>query len=1297
MATILLQAAGAFIGGALGPVGTALGSAAGALAGYLIDRALIDSTRHSEGPRLSGARPFSAEEGAALPRVYGTVRVGGTMIWATRFEEEARTERQGGKGGPRVTTYSYFANAAFALCEGPAAGIRRVWADGRELDLDRVELRFYSGSEAQAPDPLVESRQGSGNAPAYRGTAYVVIDRFPLSDYGNRIPQFQFEVMRPAGSLASRVRAVAMIPGSTEYGLSPSVVTRQPSPGEVVAENRHVLHARSDFIASLDELQALCPALEHVALVVAWFGDDLRAGTCTVRPKVTHRDAASLSQHWRVSGIGREDAGLVSSHQGGAAYGGTPSDRSVMDAIAEIRARGLKVTLYPFVMMDIPAGNGLTDPWTGTAGQPRYPWRGRITCDPAPGTSGSADKTAAARSQVAAFCGMAEAGAFSVTGDTVAYSGSDWGYRRLVLHYARLAVAAGGVDAFLLGSELRGLTTLRDGANAFPFVEQLCDLAAQVRTIVGGATRITYGADWTEYFGHQPADGSGDVRFHLDPLWAHPAVDAVGIDCYMPLADWRDGDEAGINPDGFSHACDPAGLRAAITSGEGFDWYYASGADRLARARTPITDAAYGKPWTFRYKDLLSWWSSLHYDRQGGVESGSPTAWTPRGKPLWLTELGCPAVDKGPNQPNVFPDPKSAESAAPYFSSGGRSDMAARSLIAAHLDHWDGAAPTFEAAANPVSDVYGGRMLDAGRIYLWAWDARPSPAFPARSDVWSDGANWLSGHWLNGRLNEVAVPDLINAILADHGLPPADVARVSGTLAGYVAEGPMSARAALEPIIDLYGLVAADKDGVLTFAGEDAAAGTPALARDFVVAAGRPVCTRTRIPDHELPAETALAFSDPGKEYQAAVARTAVAGAGHGGVEQLSFPGALDPALAEALLADRARRKWAAREQVAFAVEQGRIELTPGRTVRIEDEAGATDFLIGSVEAGAAREISGRRIRRVAPSPWRAALAAPAVLQPVRAGPPLALLVDLPMLPGAAGPQDQLRLAVRAKPWMPHAAYVSPAASGFERRALAAREAVIGTLATPLGPGFEGRFDRACALDVALLSGELASVSELHVLNGANLAAIQARNGEWELVQFAGAEEIAPATWRLTRLLRGQYGTRPAMLAGADEKAWFVLLDAAVAPAGLREAEVGLTLNWRIGPIGYDFAGPAFAALAATGGLRARRPLSPVHLRARRMDDGACRIGWIRRARINADRGLGGIVALDEASEAYRLDIGPAGGAIVRSATVAEPEWIYPAAEIAADFGAAPAAVSIAVRQIGAVDGDPASIVFNLD
>jgi len=618
-----------------------------------------------------------------------------------------------------VTTYSYFANVALALCEGEVGCVKRIWADGRELDLDDVTLRVHRGTQDQPADPLIAARQGAGNAPAYRGTAYVVFERFPIGAYGNRIPQFQFEVVRQVGGLNRRIRSVALLPGSTEDGLSPRAVTRVMRPGVTETVNRNVLFARADLIASLDELQALCPALEEVAVIVAWFGDDLRAGHCRLRPMVADGDPAGWSEPWRVSGVSRQSAAVASKVDGASSSGGTPTDRSVIECIAEIRARGLKVALYPFVMMDIAAGNGLPDPYGGES-QPAFPWRGRITCDPAPSRPGSADRTEAARAQIAAFCGGALPGDFTAASGGVGFSGpsADWGYRRFVLHYAHLAALAGGVDAFLIGSELRGLTTLRDAEGAFPFVEALGTLAGEARAILGSETDITYGADWSEYFGYQPADGSGDVLFHLDPLWAHPAITSVGIDNYMPLSDWRDGDYAGGNPDGFHGPCDRDGLRGQIAAGEGFDWYYADAAARVARLRTPITDGAHGKPWVFRYKDLRGWWENRHFDRVGGVEKPAPTPWQPCGKPIRFTELGCPAVDKGANQPNVFPDAKSSENALPYFSSGGRSDAMQVRFLEAHFDHWNPQSPYFDPAANPVSPVYAG-----------GWWTRPISAY----------------------------------------------------------------------------------------------------------------------------------------------------------------------------------------------------------------------------------------------------------------------------------------------------------------------------------------------------------------------------------------------------------------------------------------------------------------------------------------------------------------------------------------------------------------------------------------
>ena len=1283
MATIVLQVAGAYLGGVFGTVGATLGTAAGAVAGYLLDSALLQGSRHQEGPRLTGARPFVAEEGAPIPRVYGTVRVGGTLIWATRFEETGTTTRRGFKGGARVTEFTYFANLAFALCEGEVSGIRRIWADGREIDRSLVELRVYNGSRGQPVDPLIESRQGAGNAPAYRDTAYVVIEHFAIGEYGNRVPQFQFEVIRAVGQLARGIRAVALIPGSTEFGLDPRSSTQLLQPGETAQLNRHVLHGATDFSASLDELQMLCPNLEHVGLVVTWFGDDLRAGHCPIRPKVTENAGTGFSLLWSASGLFRTTAQVVSYHDGGAAYGGSPSDGSVIEAIREIKRRGLKVTLYPFVMMDVPAGNALPDPY-GAAAQAPYPWRGRITCDPGPGRPGSADKTADARAQVATFCGDAEPGDFLPLLEMMFFTGDpgDWGYRRFILHFAHIAAAAGGVDAFLVGSELRGLTTLRDASGAFPFVEALCGLAGDVRGILGAATKITYGADWTEYFGHHAQDGSGDVFFHLDPLWSHPAIDAVGIDNYMSASDWRDSDADGDNPDGFASPYDRDGLRASIASGEGFDWYYPNDAARRARSRSAITDGAHGKPWVFRYKDIVGWWANHHYDRPGGVESGSATGWVARSKPIWFTEIGCPAVDKGPNQPNVFPDPKSSESAIPYWSSGGRSDLAQARFIEAHQQYWEPGSPHFTGSANPLSDVYGGRMLDVPRTYVWAWDARPFPAFPLMKSVWSDGGNWSRGHWLNGRLSGVSCSDLIDAILADYGLPAADTADVDGMVQGYIVSDPMSPRSALEPLIDLFGLAASTQGDVLKF-GRSSASGAEAIALgEFVVDENRPVIEIARTPDSGLATEATLAFRDPMTDYQAATARSTKPGATGQRQETISFPGVIEAGEAARLADDWLQRKWVQRERISFELPPNAVDIVPGAVIAI---AGSGDeYLVGEVEEGLVRKVSALRVGRGSAATSGTASSGPSMPPPAVFGPPLGIFLDLPLLPGATEISAQFKVAAWSKPWKTQLAFASPESSGFVHRAQLGRPAVIGELLEPLGPGFEGRFDRTGSILVRLIHGELASVSRLQLLNGANAAAVRSANGAWEIVQFETAEEVAASSWRLRVLLRGQLGTGDAMQAGAAAGARFVLLNEAVQPAGLAPSEAGLPLTWRIGPSGHDLS--TFSESTETGGIRARLPLAPVHLRAERTADGY-EFSWVRRSRVGADDWMPPDIPLGEETESYRIDVAAAGGAAVRSTVVTSTNWHYPAAAMAADFPALPASVDVRVRQLSASVG----------
>jgi hypothetical protein len=388
--------------------------------------------------------------------------------------------------------------------------------------------------------------------------------------------------------------------------------------------------------------------------------------------------------------------------------------------------------------MDIPTGSTLPAPSGGT--QPPYPWRGRITLDDDLG--GPSDKTAAAAAQIDTFVNR------------------EWGYRRFILHYARLCAAAGGVDTFVIGSEMRGLTWARSDSTTHPFVDALVGLAAEVKAILPDAN-IVYTADWSENLNYRPEDGSGDVIFHLDKLFASPDIAAVAFDNYWPLSDWRDVPMDGpnnIDQTLFESIYDFEYLMGNVAGGEGFDWYYASAADRSDQVRSLITDGAYGEPWIYRYKDLKSWWQNRHYNRIGGVRQSDPTDWLPESKPIWMMETGCPAVDKGSNQPNVFVDPKSSESFYPYFSNSVRDDHNQQRYIHSMLRFFDDTDSSFAEDNNPQSSQYTGRMVDVNRIYIYTWDARPYPFFPDLTGVWSDGLNYSVGDWITGRVPPTADP-----------------------------------------------------------------------------------------------------------------------------------------------------------------------------------------------------------------------------------------------------------------------------------------------------------------------------------------------------------------------------------------------------------------------------------------------------------------------------------------------------------------------------------------------------------
>ncbi len=445
----------------------------------------------------------------------------------------------------------------------------------------------------------------------------------------------------------------------------------------------------TDFIKSIAGLDAEFPQCTTVALVIAWFFNSRTAGSCSIYPSTTYINGSfytwSGSQwvpdSWRVSGLTQASSGLIpiSSSGGRFSYGGTPSDQAVFNAIRHLKDHGKRVVFYPFLLGDIPDD---------------FPWRGRITHTP--------DKSSGAAAAIAAFLGAVELNDFAQdlpnrTVDYLGASSTDWSYRRMILHYANLCAIAGGVDLFLIGSELRGLETIRGSAWTkagaagsdgkvtwdYPFVDGLKALSDDVRTIfdTAGLTKnpttkknlISYAADWSVWMGSQHPGEDGQWP-HLDQLYGHSSIDLVCLDNYHPLSDWTTG-IGGIDVRHWSES-KPSGswpppasimnglgltgaptllskdyFKANIEGGEKFDWYYAGPDANLGRGFDPngagaqvsrpegnrlaqIRSPFYPDQELLASKHIRWWWKHSH---KAIYDTGS--GWVPQGSDTkWVSQ-----------------------------------------------------------------------------------------------------------------------------------------------------------------------------------------------------------------------------------------------------------------------------------------------------------------------------------------------------------------------------------------------------------------------------------------------------------------------------------------------------------------------------------------------------------------------------------------------------------------------------------------------------------------------------------
>jgi hypothetical protein len=221
MATLVLSVAGQILGG---PIGSAIGSAIG----QYIDQTIIFAPKARHGPRLGDLSVQTSSYGNPIPKIFGTIRAAGTVIWATDLIE-SRASSGGGKGQAKTINYSYAASFAVALSARPVTGIGRIWADGKLLrgaagDFKSATLfRLHAGDEEQQADPLIAAAEGADQASGFRGIAYAVFEDFQLEAYGNRIPSLTFEVEADSDTVSIGAIAEELSGGAVAAGTTPGL------------------------------------------------------------------------------------------------------------------------------------------------------------------------------------------------------------------------------------------------------------------------------------------------------------------------------------------------------------------------------------------------------------------------------------------------------------------------------------------------------------------------------------------------------------------------------------------------------------------------------------------------------------------------------------------------------------------------------------------------------------------------------------------------------------------------------------------------------------------------------------------------------------------------------------------------------------------------------------------------------------------------------------------------------------------------------------------------------------------
>ncbi len=1235
-------------------VGAGIQAAAVAIGGSLDAYSTAEHTiQHRESGRLANDRITTSIEGNPIPKGYGRFRVGGSVFWATRFNQVVSSSSDKVKSGKFSTrtinnqTLTYTASFALALCEGEIAGIGRIWIDGKTINLADPSLtpQIYRGTENQEPDDTMRKAENVGygtpeevqNVPAYRGLAYLVFKDFPISAYGNRIPSLEVEVFRTVQDETyanNLIEGVSLGPGNSEFGYDPDIIRRREiinGQASITRENRNTLHAASDWQIALETLEHSAPNCKVVSLKVPWY-NMTTDNAPIIQPQVDSGSKDSLRfaneqetpTQWAIEGIPRAP---IDWPQVFYDYLGNDGNyrESRRYVVKDSGSQGPDEGFGPTG----PSGGDIETRYYEDTPERRAAW--------VASAQGKADFLYwRERQPLWTNAQLRDHSAFTISANATP---SDASVIRAIQDLKARGYQVIFIPVMIGDQNLArgrphistwwGTYTPNDfsTANGVPFnnntdsklgewsysrfiyhYARLCQIAGGVGYFclgIGNPSMMTNSSDMrsmtnTAYTVLRAINSttkygyiSGWEHYQYPDLWQD--ADFIGIDYNIPISDWRDGIYHQDYLDGANSIYDIDYLKSNVLGGEEYEWYYASEDDREHQRRTDLTTRR-------GYKDVFGW---------RGQHSLSAKV---------ILFASCPSVNKGSNY----------RSDRLRHSAGTRDDDIQVQFIRAITEFWrefwiqEGIHPD----NSPIEHIVFGE-----------WDTRPWPAYPLNEDVWPDASTYPTGIAMNGKIDTIYLPELLHEIAKDFGITgrvKTDFSRAYGACDGFTIPGPVSYRAAVSSLLSIFQCDIIESGDTLKAVSQQEVQSLATVGLDDIadVKEGEETVILVRKEAKTLPKMMTIRTVDPNNEYEptSSVQTREVDTATASPV--INSPIVIDSNRAQELVDEALYGLWAKREQATFGLLSDFLFLEPGDVITLKDFG--VSVRINSITDGNVRKINAQGFDLSIFT--HAAGSVRTLAKPesnVEFTFPDFQLMDLPILDAKDESYAAPYIAATALPWPEVSVFRSITNDNFHLDSTVSTPGAIGRTVEAFGPGPLYRWDNTTEIIVQMSNGQLASVDDIQIYDRQNTLAI-GYNGLWELIQFANAELIGPNTYKLTRLLRGQKGTEDAM-GQIPRGANVVFIDDAVQEMGFDTEDIDNLHYIRFGPATRDIGDESYLTTTYRPIARGLRPFSPVLRDVYREANGDITIRWHRRSRLGGDSWVPADVPLNEPFEQYAI------------------------------------------------------------